>query len=55
MYLVKLQRKTRGLLKRNAEVITSTRTDMRSSHYGEAEMKLTRNHGVVDSIPGLAQ
>ena len=30
-------------------------TDSRSSHRGTAEMNLTRNHEVMDSIPGLAQ
>jgi len=27
----------------------------RSSHCGSAETNLTKNHGVADSIPGLAQ
>ena len=33
----------------------SIKNKLRSSHCGRAEMNPTRNHEVVDSIPGLAQ
>ena len=38
-----------------AKVEVLKKTKNRSSHRGEAEMNLTRNHEVVGSIPGLIQ